>query len=215
MSEVFVTQNSETTKLAQSSDVYTEAPLHYYLGRQSGSQEAGVVITEAPLKGHLNLRGDLQDPDFEKSVELVLGVPLPPRPCSYETNGEKSIYWLGPNEWLLIVDGGSEAAVESHLREVFKGHISIVNISGGQTLINLRGADVETVLKKSSGYDFHPSHFGPGRCVQTTFAKATALVSKKADGSFDLLIRRSFADYLATWLLDAGREFGCRIERGF
>jgi sarcosine oxidase subunit gamma len=28
------------------------------------------------------------------------------------------------------------------------------------------------------------------------------------------VIRRSFADYLAQWLLDAGAEFGVRIEQG-
>lgn len=50
------------------------------------------------------------------------------------------------------------------------------------------------------------------RCVQTNFAKATALVSSNADGSFDLTIRRSFADYIAQWLLDAGQEHGCVIQ---
>ncbi len=64
---------------------------------------------------------------------------------------------------------------------------------------------------KSSVYDFHPDNFQPGKCVQTTFAKAGALVSKKSDGSFDLVIRRSFTDYIAEWLLDAGKEYGCSI----
>ena len=27
------------------------------------------------------------------------------------------------------------------------------------------------------------------------------------------IIRRSFSEYLAKWLLDAGREYGCRIEQ--
>ncbi len=26
------------------------------------------------------------------------------------------------------------------------------------------------------------------------------------------IIRHSFSEYLAKWLLDAGREYGCRIE---
>jgi sarcosine oxidase subunit gamma len=37
-------------------------------------------------------------------------------------------------------------------------------------------------------------------------------VSSNADGSFDLTIRRSFADYIAQWLLDAGKEHGCLIQ---
>jgi len=33
-------------------------------------------------------------------------------------------------------------------------------------------------------------------------------------GSAKMSIRRSFADYVAQWLLDAGAEFGCRVEQG-
>jgi heterotetrameric sarcosine oxidase gamma subunit len=74
---------------------------------------------------------------------------------------------------------------------------------------------VQTLLKKSSVYDFAvwpQAEKNAGRCAQTTFAKASAVISNKSDGSFDLIVRRSFADYIARWLLDAGQEFGCRIE---
>lgn len=209
MSEYAATEAAADTVPASE----VESPLHYFLGRESGSG-AGLVVREAALKGHLNLRGDPVDPGFVQGVESVLGLALPIEPCTWKSNGATSIYWLSPNEWLLIIEGNAQTEVEQRLREALAGHIAIVDVSGGQTLINISGAGVETVLKKSSGYDFHPHHFGPGRCVQTTFAKATALVIKREDASFDLVIRRSFADYLASWLLDAGREFGCRIEQG-
>ena len=117
----------------------------------------------------------------------------------------------------MLGSQGNAAEIEVSLRQVLAGHIAIVDISGGQTMINLRGTDmaVQTVLQKSSVYDFAgwPGASGnAGRCAQTTFAKASAVVSNKSDGSFDLIIRRSFADYIARWLLDAGEEFGCRIE---
>lgn len=211
----------ELKPVATKAAVSVETPLHYFLGKSSQNpgeasrpDDAGVVIQEAALRGHLNLRGNPESELFRQGVESVLGVELPIEPGTFAISETVSVYWLGPTEWLVIVDGGTEADVESKLRQVLQGHFSIVDVSGGQTLINLRGEGVETVLKKSCVYDFHPRHFGPGRCVQTTFAKATALVSKKADGSFDLVIRRSFADYLAAWLLDAGQEFGCRIDAG-
>ena len=119
---------------------------------------------------------------------------------------------LSPDEWLLIVASGREAELERQLRQTLPGHISVVDISGGQTRLNLSGEGVATLLKKSSHYDFHSSNFGPGRCVQTTFAKATALVCRREDGSIDLVMRRSFADYLARWLLDAAAEFGSQIN---
>ena len=115
----------------------------------------------------------------------------------------------------MVDVGGDAAAIEATLRKSLKGHISVVDVSGGQTCINLRGLAVETVLKKSSIYDFEgwdSAKATSGRVVQTTFAKASAVVSNRSDGSYDLVIRRSFADYVAQWLLDAGGEFGCRIE---
>lgn len=191
--------------------VKVESPLHYYLDRTSGAGDAGIVIREAKVLGHLNLRGNPENELFLKGVETVLGLKLPTVPGHFVSSGQSSIYWLGPTEWLVIVPGGSESQVEAQLRDSLQGHFSVVDVSGGQTLINISGEEVDLVLKKSSGYDFHPGRFKAGRCVQTTFAKAAALVSKQPDGSFDLIIRRSFADYLARWLLDAAQEFGCRI----
>ncbi len=211
--------------------VKVESPLHYFHKLSSHSSrsgqaqddglfnaeaEFGLVLKELPAQSHLNLRGDPDNKLFCSAVAEVTAVPLPTDPGQYHTNGETSIYWLGPNEWLLVSQLDA-ANLEASLRESLPGHIAVVDVSGGQTLVNLRGIRValDTVLKKSSVYDFAawadaPS--GSGRCVQTTFASASALFSNKPDGSYDLVIRRSFADYVAQWLLDAGREFGCRIE---
>ena len=145
---------------------------------------------------------------------MVLGVALPTVPGTYHYNGDTVVYWLGPNEW-VITSATDALGLEASLRLEIEGHIAIVDVSGGQTLVNLRGYGVPTILKKASGYDFGIWTGGPpgaGRCVQTTFAKATAIVANRTNGSFDLIIRRSFSDYVAQWLLDAGQEVGCRIE---
>ncbi|MDM3871382.1 sarcosine oxidase subunit gamma family protein [Porticoccus sp. W117] len=191
-----------------------ETPLHYFHGQQTGSGDAQVTIFESPLCGHLNLRGNPQDEQFLEGVESVVGVKPPTTAGSCASSGDISIYWLGPDEWLLLLPESRRAEVESELRNKLSGHFSVVDVSGGQTLLNVRGDGVADMLKKSASYDFHSNNFPAGRCVQTHFAKATALVSKKDDGSFDLVIRRSFADYLASWLLDAGEEFGCRVVGG-
>ena len=201
------------------SAIVVETPLHYFRGesrgesrgKSNGQGEPGVVIREAPLLGQLNLRGDASQPEFAAAVAQVLGVPVPMQACTCATTDDVGIYWLGPDAWLLVVSGGREAEVESQLREALPGHFSVVDVSGGQTLVNVSGEGVATLLKKISHYDFHPTNFGPGRCVHTSFAKATALVSQREDGSFDLVIRRSFADYLARWLLDAGAESGIKL----
>lgn len=196
------------------SEARRESALHYSLKNfaEKNPVDPGVALREDGFKGHLNLRGNPNDEVFRKGLEEVLQARLPVEPGYWASGANVSVYWLGPNEWLVIVPAGTEAHVENRLRQRLHDHFSIVDVSGGQTLINLRGDDVDAVLKKSSVYDFHPSHFSQGHCVQTTFAKATALVSKKKDGSFDLVVRRSFADYLFRWIADAAAEYGFVIE---
>ena len=188
-----------------------ELPLHYWRdrGTREGASSKDLVVREAPLRGHLILRGNSEEQNFREAVETVVGLALPLAPCTTTENGDAGIYWLGPTEWLVIVAQDTKRGVEARLRHALQGRGVLVDVSGGQTLLNVSGSGVETLLMKSSGYDFQSGRFGTGRCVQTTFAKATALVSKRGDGSVDVIVRRSFADYIARWILDAGAEYDC------
>ena len=181
----------------------------------NGEVEYALVVKESPAYAFLSLRGDPNDAGFCAAVTDILELNLSTR-GNYHCSSQSRIYWLGPDEWLLVSEIDA-SVLEARLREAMSGHISIVDVSGGHTLVNLRGAPmaIDSVLKKSCIYDFAGwpnAGSGKGRCAQTTFAKASALVSNRTDGSFDLIIRRSFADYIALWMLDAGREFGLRIE---
>ncbi len=172
------------------------------------SEPAGVVLGETGSHGCLNLRGNAADPSFAQAVEAAAGTSLPVEPCTWSRTEDATAYWLGPDEWLLIVPNGREGHVEQRLRETLEGAFSVVDTSGGHCMLNLSGPRKGEVMQKSSPYDFHPRNFSPGRCVQTTFAQATALVAANADGSFDLVIRRSYADYVRQWIADAAEEYG-------
>ena len=49
------------------------------------------------------------------------------------------------------------------------------------------------------------------QCVQTNFAKMPIVFWKNSKLSVNLLVRRSYADYLIDWLLEIGSEDGCEI----
>ena len=59
-------------------DVLSESPLNYVTANvvKKGGGACGVAINEAPIKGHLNLRGNPEDEQFRRGVEQVLGVEL-------------------------------------------------------------------------------------------------------------------------------------------
>ena len=188
---------------------HAESPL-FHAGK--GAAKAGVTLREKKLLGHLTLRGDGKDPAFAGGVHKALGLELPSA-LGLVANGETSLQWLAPDEWLLIVPSGTEFAVEQKLRAALDGlHISIVNVSGGQTLLELSGAKVREVLMKSTSYDVHPSNFPVGKAVGTNFAKSQLVIRHTAEDTWELLVRRSFSDYFWLWLQDASAEFGLAIK---
>ena len=171
----------------------------------------GVVLRERAPAGLLTLRTAHADDTVRRTVAAVLGVALPTDPCTWRRQGRAALFWLAPDEWLATVPEASTAAMAQQLRAELHGHCAIVDVSGGYVVFTLAGEAALAVLGKSSTYDFHPRSFPPGRCVQTPFAKANALIAADEDGAFELFVRRSYSDYVRQWLVDAGREYALRM----
>jgi len=122
---------------------------------------------------------------------------------------EASIYWLGPEEFLIVCHSGEGRDLVVALSDAFKGpHGAATDLSGGQILLSIAGPSVRQFLSKASTLDLHAKAFGLNQCAQSTFAKTGALYALRDDYAFDLIVRRSFADYAARWMLYAGQEFG-------
>ncbi|PBP79238.1 sarcosine oxidase subunit gamma [Pseudomonas syringae] len=209
MSTANVYQQRPTT------DVKAESPLfHANLDSLIGKGRAspGVFLREKRLLGHLTIRGNAHDPAFAAGVHKALGMELPAA-LMLVINGESSLQWLGPDEWLLIVPSGEEFAAEQKLRDELSGqHIAIVNVSGGQSILELSGPKVRQVLMKSTSYDVHPDNFPVGKAVGTVFAKSQLVIRRTGEETWELLVRRSFSDYWWLWLQDASAEYGLSIQ---
>lgn len=177
----------------------------------SGPVDGGVQLQELKLMGHLVLRGSLQNQSFVDGFAEVMGFSLPESMQSVEA-GDASVRWIAPDEWMLIVPGEEAFSLEKRLRELITGHFSIANVSGGQTVLMLTGKDAVNVLKKSTGYDVHDSNFPVGKVVSTTFAKTQAVIRRTGTQKWELVIRRSFADYIWLWLQDASAEYGLVVQ---
>ena len=170
------------------------------------SDRVGVLVRKHVGRVYLDLRGDAAR--LREALETVAGVELPREPCTWRRAERAAAYWLGPDEWLLAGENGVASDLEQQLRHAVDGGGAVVDVSGAQIHVELSGRDADKVLRKSSPYDFHPRNFPAGRCVQTVFAKATALVAADVNGVFDIVFRRSYADYLMAWIADAADEYG-------
>jgi sarcosine oxidase subunit gamma len=175
---------------------------------------AAIRVWEQAFLGHINLRGDPGDARFAAAVKDVLGAELPVAPNTLAIERAIAIYWLGPDEWLVVTPGDRERAIADQLRAAFGAlHVAVTELSGGQTVVELRGASVRELLSKECPLDFDPRAFPPGTCAQSHLAKAPVLLHALDDGQgFALVIRRSFADYFWLWLEDAAAEYGLAVS---
>ncbi|HZP91317.1 MAG TPA: sarcosine oxidase subunit gamma family protein [Burkholderiales bacterium] len=188
-------------------EIRLESPLVRRRLKGAGESGAGIVATERPFLGHINLRGEPADARFASAVERVLGVALPMTPNTVAIGRDGVVYWLGPDEWLLVTPGEREGPIASTLRDAL-GDVfsSVTEIGSGQTLIVLQGPMVRDLLAKECPFDLSAPSFALGTCAQTRLAKAAVLLRPLEDGAIELIVRRSFADYLWTWLADATAE---------
>lgn len=171
--------------------------------------QAGIVLSERAYIGKVNLRGDKDDPVFASAINTALGVDLPVAPNTVAFNDQYSVYWLGPDEWLVHCAQDEQPEVVSRLQESLRGrHAAVTDVSDYYFVLRLSGDKAREVLSKGTPFDVHPRVFGVGACAQTCFGHASILLHCVDDAPvFDIQVRWSFAEYLWRYLVDSAREY--------
>ena len=173
----------------------------------------GVEMCELAFRGHVNLRGSTSEIGFLTAAAGALWSRIPREPNTVTQSDEKTIAWLGPDEWLVIVPPDQREGLAEMLEKALAGlHVSVNDISSGQTIIRLRGTRARDLLSKGCPIDLHPRAFGPAQCAQSHIAKSNALIIQvDEEPIYDIVVRRSFADYLARWLFHSGMEYDIAV----
>lgn len=161
--------------------------------------EAGVWLCERPLCAMFELRGD----PAQLSAQLGFA---PPEANQTARHGSATILWLGPDQWLWVGDSAPE----------WPSDVVALDVSDARAVIRLSGPQARALLARACPLDLHPSAFPPGRCAQTTLARAAMLLhllehEQGANPVFDLYVARSYADYAWEWLSRAGAQFGVAV----
>ncbi|WP_406186036.1 sarcosine oxidase subunit gamma [Streptomyces sp. NBC_01006] len=166
-------------------------------------------LAELPFLAQVNVRLDPKGPAAD-AVELALGLRLPLAPNTVVHAGDRSALWLGPDEWLVVGPPGSRADLAHRIRDAAgEGPAAVTDVSAQRTTVLVTGRRARDLLAHGCPLDLHPRAFGPGRCAQTTLARAQVVLVPRGEprAGFWLLVRSSFAGYLADWLLDAASEY--------
>jgi sarcosine oxidase, subunit gamma len=168
-----------------------------------------VKLSEEPFVAMVDLRADPDGPAASRA-SAILGLELPTTPSTYVSDDTISAIWMGPDEW-LITGTRSAATLETQLRAaVGEDGGAAIDVSAQRTTLRLSGPDARDVLAKGCSLDLHPTVFRKGTAAQTMLALAGVVLIALDDAGTDyrILVRSSFARYLADWLIDAAEEFG-------
>lgn len=188
-----------------------ESPLWTILHDNNGTRqlnESGILISEHSKLGQVNLRGTATDSFFTTTVKDILDVEIPTEPNTVASGGKYIVLWLGENEWLVITPEDQQTNLIKQLGNKLNGmSASITDLSSGQIILRMTGPSVRNVLSKGCTLDLHPRSFGVGECAQTLIAEVGVTMRQIDDTpSFELIVRRSLAEYLCAWLIDAAQK---------
>jgi sarcosine oxidase subunit gamma len=189
--------------------------LESFLATAPAAEDAAVSITVRADTGFVNLRGSPGNPAFPDAAAEALGqnLPLAPNRMSF---GDRRIYWLGPDEWLIVTAAGDAARTALALGEACSGvHVAVNDVSGGNIALHLTGDTARDVLARGCTLDLHPDVFSVSSCAQSGLARANILLGLIEDTpTFEIVVRRSFADYLCRWLAHTAKRPGVRFSSG-
>ncbi len=186
---------------------------------------AGVAMAERPHHGIVNLRLDPGNAEAMAALESAFGFDLPTTANDTAGDADTIAFWLGPDEWWLVVPGPDPEAgpeLADKLRAALTGHVAAVTEVGeSRTCIRVSGPRARALLQKGCPLDLHPRVFKAGACAQSILAKSGVTLHLFADEGaaqagaegpvFDIYVPRSFAEYLWAWLDDAAQEYGVTV----
>lgn len=175
------------------------------LKAQDARLSKAFVLREQPFRDLVNVRGELSDPAFVAAFERTVGCRPPAAPNTVARSANYDVLWLGPDEWLVRSSAPVRAGVlEAKLApELGECYAAAVDVGSGYTVVEIEGTRVREVLSRGCPLDLHPSLFKPGQCAQSLYFKASIVLIPIAADRFELVIRRSFADYFCRIMLDA------------
>jgi sarcosine oxidase subunit gamma len=145
-------------------------------------------------------------PSAIQAAGEAFGIQLPQTACRFGVKGNRSAYWLGPDEWLLHATGERPSEPFAILEKALAGHsYSLVDVSHRSDAFALSGELSGYILNHGCPLDLSQQSFPVGMCTRTILYKATILLSRPRTDTFHIDVWRSFAPYV--WqLLDEARS---------
>ena len=141
--------------------------------------------------------------EVDKSrLESLLGTVLPESPQE-KVNNEATVYWLGPNDWLLVNPAQDAGSIADALWEAANGATcALTDVSDAWSIIDISGDDAQSRLAEGCSVDLDDNEFPVGRYALTRLQHLSVIIHRLDDTPrFRILVDRSVAQFLRDWFL--------------
>lgn len=165
-----------------------------------GFSATGVTVAPLPPAERVSLRAP---EDSVAALSKALGVTLPAKPKTSAAKTGRMAFWLGPDEWMVIDEGGKDPLAEC---AKVKALHSVVGISHRNVAIAVTGPACEATVSAGCPQDLSLAAFPVGAVSRTVLGKAEIVLYRAAEDSFRVECWRSFSDYVFTFLSEAARD---------
>ena len=169
-------------------------------------------ISDLGLIDKINLRTSTENAAIRSTLKHVVGTDIPTEYNTVNVAGDRSIIWLGPDEWMILSETGSADDIIAAINSAEGGHVAAIDISDALGILSIKGPHARDVLAKHCAIDFHPSAFKKGMCAQSVMALSGVTVVAKEDDGFLVIGRTSFMPYLLDLMKDASLEYGFNYQ---
>ena len=175
-------------------------------------EHAGIKFQELPFMTKINLRGNPNDKKFLSSANEVLNTILPTRTNIYIKIDSLKIIWLGPDEWLIVDEKGSDKQdLFSKLENsIGSQDASVTDVSENRTVIRIMGKKLFMLLAKFLTLNLDNSLNSSSSVAQTLFIRVPVLLMRhhehNREPKIDIFTNRSHANYVYKILVDGSKN---------
>lgn len=167
-------------------------------GAYGGS--AHVTLTSAAPAARISLRAGA---DAIAGLSSALGLTLPTTPKTSAHSGSRLAFWLGPDEWLVIDEDGTDLMAACAASGTTH---AATDISHRNTAILISGPGVTKALNAACPLDLTLKTFPLGAVTRTVFGKIEIVLYRMSEEAFRVECCRSFADYAFGMLAEGAAD---------
>ena len=154
----------------------------------------------------LILRGKSRE--FLSAVGKTINILLPTEPNTSSSNGEITIIWLSPDEWIIfsnsIDDQDFNQIEEKLVQNICKTKLgAVIDVTDQFVMINLTGNKIFDLFHTGSPFNFNEFRNKKGATTQTLLAKIDVIIQNKDQNDINVFVRRSFSRHLYSWMSDS------------